>query len=154
MLTKEKLMARTIQRGECRVWTGYIHKKTGYGLVWADGRTRQAHVVSYERHHGPIPPGLCVLHSCDNRPCIEGSHLFAKTKQDNTDDMVAKGREKKVYGVYHGLAKLTPELVKIIRKRYVPYDRKNGASALAREFGVTQPTIWSALIRRTWAKTA
>lgn len=42
---------------------------------------------------GPIPEGLWVLHTCDNSGCINLDHLFLGTPQDNTDDMIAKGRK-------------------------------------------------------------
>lgn len=144
-------MARTVQQGECRVWTGSINKRTGYGSVWADGRTRQAHVVSYEMHKGPIPAGLVILHGCDNRICINPAHLSAGTYLDNARDMQAKKRERKATGERHGMAKLTAEQIDNVRRRYRPYDRSNSSSALAREFGVHQSTIYAALSGKTWA---
>jgi hypothetical protein len=33
-----------------------------------------------------------VLHTCDTRGCINIEHLFLGTAQDNTTDMVNKGR--------------------------------------------------------------
>ena len=64
----------------------------GYGSIYYDGRTQAAHRVIYEFVVGPIPKGLCVLHRCDNPPCVNPEHLFLGTKQDNTDDMMRKGR--------------------------------------------------------------
>lgn len=42
---------------------------------------------------GPLPPDIWALHTCDNPKCINLDHLFKGTAQDNTDDMIAKGRK-------------------------------------------------------------
>lgn len=73
------------QGGRARFGHGLIH--TGPGA-----RLSQAHRVSWELNVGPVPPGACVLHRCDNPPCVNPAHLFLGTKHDNIRDMVAKGR--------------------------------------------------------------
>lgn len=56
MATIETLMRRTVKVGNCLEFTGHICK-TGYGLVWHDGKNRSAHRVSFELHNAPIVDG-------------------------------------------------------------------------------------------------
>jgi hypothetical protein len=72
---------------------------------------RGAHRVSWVLTNGPILDGLCVLHRCDNRICVNPSHLFLGTKKDNFQDMITKGRGSLQIaperGEQHRRAKLT-----------------------------------------------
>ena len=77
----------------CWEWTYGISSK-GYGFFHHLGRKHYAHRAAYSHFVGPIPEGLMVLHKCDNRKCMNPFHLFIGTAQDNSDDMVAKGRNK------------------------------------------------------------
>ncbi len=47
--------------------------------------------------------GLDVMHSCDNRKCVNIDHLSLGTRKENLQDMIQKGR--RVYGT----AKLSPD---------------------------------------------
>ena len=54
-----------------------------------------AHRFAYELQHGPLLPGLCVCHRCDNPLCMRGDHLFPGTRSDNIADRTAKRRESR-----------------------------------------------------------
>jgi hypothetical protein len=68
----------------------------GYGnvRVWNGERwtNKGAHIVMYEHRHGPVPPGMIVLHTCDNPPCCNADHLTVGTQRDNIHDAIRKGR--------------------------------------------------------------
>lgn len=51
-----------------------------------------AHRQAWEKAFGLIPAGMLVCHKCDNRACINPSHLFLGSNKDNTQDMVGKKR--------------------------------------------------------------
>lgn len=67
----------------------------GYGKFGVTRRVwKLAHRVSWEMAYGPIPDEGCVLHSCDNPPCVRPDHLFLGSKTDNAADRGAKGRTR------------------------------------------------------------
>ena len=84
------------KKNGCWEWQAARNKK-GYGLIGdengRDGRTLLAHRVSYELFVGPIPSGLLVMHKCDNPRCVNPEHLKVGTAQENSNDMVDKGRQ-------------------------------------------------------------
>ena len=94
----------------CKAWIGAKFMREGYGMIGIGGRIghkkKHAHRVAWELDHGPIPDGLCVLHKCDNPPCVNTEHLFLGTRADNNRDKTEKGRCK---------VKLSPDQVLAIR---------------------------------------
>lgn len=94
-----------VSKGDgCWEWTGCLFK-TGYGKMRGNNnKTVYAHRVSYEINKGPIPAGLLIRHSCDNRKCVRPDHLLAGTHMDNSHDAIERGRTRpgRSYGVNHG----------------------------------------------------
>jgi len=130
----------------CWEWTGSINTG-GYGLFAINGRALRAHRYAYERRMGPIPKGLFVCHTCDNRRCVNIDHLWLGTCADNLADMAAKNRASrtpKVQGESHHFAKVNAEIVKKIRTDARP------SSAIAADYGLSQSAILQIKNRRTW----
>jgi hypothetical protein len=120
----------------CWAWTRHQSKSRGYGRFRLDGKSEEAHRVAWRLTYGPIPDGLCVLHRCDNRPCVNPKHLFLGTIADNQADMVAKGRSPR--GERQGRSKLTAEQVHAIRRALA-----DGVTQkeLARQYGCSPSNI-------------
>jgi HNH endonuclease len=94
---EEKFWSKVDLSKDCWVWKGFCDRD-GYGkkfLRLTDGKLEQfAHRVSWIITHGCIPEGMCVLHRCDNPPCVRPDHLFIGSQNDNNKDMQAKGRQR------------------------------------------------------------
>jgi hypothetical protein len=74
----------------CHVWTGNAYP-FGYGRVRFGAGYKRAHHIAFFLENGRWPEP-CLLHRCDNPPCVRNEHLFEGTKKDNTRDMISKGR--------------------------------------------------------------
>lgn len=79
---------------KCWNWLGATTDsgKLLYGMFRWGSRMELAHRISYRLYVGEIPSGMMVLHSCDNGLCVNPSHLFIGTQQDNMRDMSRKMR--------------------------------------------------------------
>ena len=145
----DRFWPKVDKSGDCWPWTGTRLPK-GYGQF---GRGRRgagmakAHRISWELHYGPIPEGLCVLHHCDNPPCVRPDHLFLGTQSDNLADMTAKGRRVRhgAAGEANVKARLTWDEVRAIRA-----SAGETGNQLAARYGVTRGEIYNVRSMRTW----
>lgn len=140
VISDEYFAERSIkQPSGCWEWSLRV-SCNGYGQAKVRQKIWMAHRLSWEHFHGPIPDGLIVCHKCDNRKCINPSHLFLGTTQDNVDDKMSKGRFVTTPGVKNGHAKLTDQQVLSIKND----DRSQ--SAIAADYGISQSNV--SLIKR------
>lgn len=120
----------------------------GYGcFVSSEGKAEGAHRSSYRLFVAPLTKGTHVLHKCDNRKCVNPTHLFVGTNTDNMKDRDAKGRGCAPGDPRHPQTKLSREKAWMIRRR-----RACGESykSLAASFGVHFETIGKVCRNEGW----
>jgi hypothetical protein len=132
----------------CWTWTGSLFS-AGYGQFHVKGPVL-AHRYSWRIYRGPLSVGLLVCHHCDVRRCVRPGHLFTGSYLDNAADRDRKGRQFRPVGELNNSALLTEELVRLLRGRYRPRHGRDGAAALAREFGLNHGTVCDAVTGKTW----
>lgn len=120
----------------CWLWTGAVNA-CGYGTSGHPvvRKTALAHRLAYEWLVGPIPAGMCVLHSCDVPSCVNPSHLRLGTQYDNAQDRERRRRGRHAAGAAHGRAKLSEDDVRQIRRS--PLSHTDEAS----RFGVSRTLV-------------
>lgn len=112
-----RFLKRVMKTDTCWLWTGRLGRG-GYGAFDWKGTSIYAHRAAYELFVGEIPEGLDILHSCDNRRCVNPAHLRPGTHLDNMRDMYSKNRRQCRLGEDHPNSKLTWEQVNSIRQEY------------------------------------
>lgn len=115
----------------CWEWTGPKNSK-GYGqLPERSDRPRYvAHRISYMAHKGPIPAGLLACHDCDNRGCVNPSHLWGGTGDANMADMAMKDR-----------GGVRPEYTKISNDDVLSVRAGETQQSVADRFGIDRTTV-------------
>lgn len=138
-------MARINNKSGCWEWIGSLHH-SGTACFKHRGKF---HIAS--RHAAfevlGCEPILHVLHTCDNRACINPSHLWLGTDADNSNDKVMKGRQFLMDPQNAHNAKLTWKDVERIRKENMTSRQVMDA------YGITQSAAHKVRHGYTW-KTA
>jgi hypothetical protein len=147
----------------CWEWQASIDGKSGYGKFrLSEGGWDRAHRVSWRLLRGVIPRGLCVLHTCDNRLCVNPDHLYLGTKKDNAQDRERRGRSNHAVGARHGRhthpgqtkgskngrAKLNERAVHELLQKHFKQGRTK--AELAREYNLSKTTVGRIVSGKLW----
>ncbi len=103
-----------------------------------------AHRVAWLIYRGCDPIGNYVLHTCDNRRCVNPDHLYLGTQSDNLHDMWSRGRRKHNGGAAkHGWKKVN-------QIRDLHATGRYSLAALGREFGMNRSMIYKIVNNHIW----
>ncbi len=146
--TKFWRMIKIGDSNQCWHWTGAVSAGTGYGNVKRNNRNYGAHVYAFLLGGEKLKKGNQVLHGCDNRICVNPSHLFQGTQKDNIHDCIKKGRHNPGAGERHARAKLNWAKVVEIRAMSGVFSNRE----IARRYGVTSQAIDKVINQITWKR--
>lgn len=144
---EERFWARVTKTDSCWNWSPVAGE--GYGIITLPRKSGVvlAHRLLWEWTNGPIPKGQHVCHRCDNRACVNPSHLFLGSARDNHLDAVKKGRkpthpQRKSWpkNEAHWAARLSDADVSEIRRRRA-VAKPQTYRELAERFGVSRRHI-------------
>ena len=134
-----------INTNGCWICDNHYIGRNGYPKKRVKEKVKKISHIMYERFNGEGSIGnMWVLHSCDNPNCINPNHLSLGTPQDNTDQMMERGRWGGSEGEKVHTAKLNCEQVKAIRQDNRP------SRELGLLYNVTKTTILRIKNRTSW----
>jgi hypothetical protein len=141
--TATRFWAKVDKSGDCWEWTAYRY--LGYGRLRVGPKATLAHRVSFVIAHGREPRDM-VLHTCDNRGCVNPAHLYEGNNADNMRDRLKRGGyDNQPRGEDNPSARLTQANVLAIRAD------KRIARLIAVEYGITLGHVYQIRGRRCWA---
>lgn len=146
------LSARTKSVGDCLVFTNKPNAH-GYGVVSPNSwivktfGEKLLHRVVYTYNYDIIPSGMCIMHTCDNRMCVNIKHLKLGTWADNNRDRKLKGRNADTHGENHPNNKLKEGDVRRIRS----LKGLISGTKLSREYNVDHSTIYYIWNGKLWS---
>ena len=119
---------------------------SGYGSISIGYKTyTSTHVLAYELTNGPVPKGMVVRHTCNNKICCNPDHLIIGTYQDNKDDEILAGTHIK--GSRQGQSKLHEDDIPVIRKLISDGFSVNEIAAL---YAVSGTAIYYIRTKQNW----
>jgi len=137
-------MGGIIKHDDCFEWNK-SYTNDGYGQTTVHYKNWRTHRLSYSLFYGPIPDGLLVCHSCDNKKCLNPLHLFVGTVKDNALDASKKGL---ICGELSSSNILTEELIWKLCDEII--NTNSTIFELATKFDISHHTIRDLLKAKTW----
>ena len=142
----DRFLSKVLKTSNCWLWTA-CKTQSGYGVFSLNRKYIRAHRASWVLHFGELPKsdgfnGICVLHHCDVRHCVNPNHLYLGTGKENMKDRTCRDRLPK--GSAHANSKLVEQDIIDIRR-----DIRQGV-IVAKKYNITPAQISNIRLRKQW----
>lgn len=139
-----KMVEPGLPDNECWPANGY----KSYPSITINGKGYAATRVVCTLHHGEIPDGYHVAHSCDNPRCINPKHLEAVTPSENARQAVERNLKKHPIGERCGTSKMTEQQVRAAIAECKATG--HGYRRIAKKLGLPPSAVKDMLSGRSW----
>jgi len=146
----ERFHKKTMQcESGCIEWTGAFDP-SGYGKIKIATKSMSTHVAAWRIKNGGIavPVGRVIMHSCDNRKCVNPLHLSCGTQSENMKDCSTRCRMNTAKGTSNSSSVLTEDIVRQMRTLWD--SGSHSQRQIARMFNFGYPVVRAAIERRSW----
>jgi hypothetical protein len=142
---EDRQITYNIDGGGCWICASHKTDSMGYPQGNAIKGRGNIGIVMWCQKNGIWPNGMVMMHSCDNRLCINPDHISPGTKKQNSEDMANKDRS--CWGWRNGARKLNPEQAKEI---YALRGQGLSTRDVGHMYGVSGTTVWGIWHRKVW----
>lgn len=123
----------------------------GYPAIKVGYTYRYVHHLILETFVGPKPsPKHMTRHLDGNRRNSRLSNLVWGTCKENAEDRARHGMDYDRRGKLNPNARVTPEIVAIIRSQYRYGTKRTGSESLAKKFGITSAQVRNIAMGVSW----
>jgi hypothetical protein len=143
-MTLERIKERTIEEGDCHIWTGPWHRQ-GYPMVRfpQTQSMRTVHSVVWELLGNTVPgksDKAKLTRSCRNVKCVNPEHIVLK----NMSDVMSQARQT------GNSCRFKPDEIRAIRKEYDENIYHGCVSDLAKKYNCRNNHMYSVVTRRLY----
>lgn len=134
----------------CWICVSHSYSKAGYPVVAVKRQPMTLVRAIAKEKYPDLPSYIHVLHKCNNPSCVNPTHLYLGTHEDNMHDRKESGHYADATGENNNNSKLSDSTVLAIRELYVSTVTTH--RKIAQLFGISKTQVTRILNNKQWRK--